>query len=173
MQPEHTFSALRTTDPPGHIAVEPAAETVVAGGSVSVLMDKISDAGLSPQRLLVVAVNKPPVETVMLDPVSPVDQFTIQPGHISEAISSTDSPGQSVAAPAEDTIGETGNATVETSTSLETEPSPQVFRSMAVKIPSVETVILFPVSPLDQNTLQSGQLLSAVSSTEAPGQRIV
>jgi hypothetical protein len=82
-----TFVAVSITVSPGQSPVLPVASTTGADGNVSVTMETGLEAALSPHRLVLVAVYKPSVDTVIMGPVSPFDQFTIQSGHKSEATS--------------------------------------------------------------------------------------
>jgi len=92
------------------------------------------EAGLSPQRLLVltvVAVYAPAVETVMLKPVSPFDQFTVQSGQTLSAVSTTDSPEQNVVGPEAEIVVAAGVATMVIEMALELGLSPQMLLTIA------------------------------------------
>ena len=112
----------------------------------------------------------------MLAPVSPVDQLTLQLEHTFSAESTKSSPLQSSVDAEAETIGAAGRVAVVTRMALDAGPSPQVFSGLltvAEKTPSVATIILRPVAPFDQCTIQSGQTFSAESNTESPEQRVV
>ena len=123
---------LGTTDWPGQSVVEHKAAIVGMAGAVFVITATASDAGLSPQTLLRVAVYRPSVATVILAPVSPVDQCTVQSGHKFSAISTTDSPAQNAVGPEAVTAGVVGRMPIVTETGSETGLSSQVLLTKAV-----------------------------------------
>ena len=85
-----------------------------------------------PQILLCVAVYEPSVETMILNPVSPVDQFRVQFGQEFSAMRTTDSPGQIAVGPDADIVAIAGTASGVTFTALEIGLSPQALLVMAV-----------------------------------------
>jgi len=117
------------------------------------------------------------VETEILGPVSPLDQFTVQPEQTLSAVSTTDSPEQIVVGPEAEIVVAAGVASVVTRMALEIGLSPQTLLKLLLNVtvyePFVETVTLGPVSPLDQFTVQSGHTSSTVSMTDSPGQSVV
>ena len=119
----------------------------------------------------------PAVETIMLYPISPFDQRIGQSKQPSLITSSwIDSPGQIEIVSAGPIMGLSGKNKVSTSIGMEAGLLPQELLRMAEKLVKGANqciVMLGPVSPFDQATLQPEHTLSTVSTTESPGHSIV
>ena len=90
----------------------------------------------------------PAVETVILSPTTPFDQVILVPVAVNKILS----PLHNVVEPCAVMVGGDNVVLAAIAIELEATEVPQVFEAVAVYVPAVETVILFPVAPFDHTT---------------------
>ena len=123
------------TDSPGQIEIVSAGPIRGLSGKDKVSTSIGMEAGLLPQELLRMAeklVKGANQCIVMLGPVSPFDQATLQPRHTLSTVNTTESPGQSIVLPETETVGISGTLLTVTEMVLETGLSPQMLLRVAV-----------------------------------------